>query len=123
MNKALYPRDNLDRLYMTRKGGRDIASIEHSIDISIRELEECITWNQERLITTTRNNANNIMINRITKKKEWEEKQRYWYCKKINKQNLARKDLDVAKKGKTYERNQKDTTKQNSRYGKNRRND
>ena len=36
MHKALYPRDNIDRLYVSRKeGGRGIAGIEDCVDASI----------------------------------------------------------------------------------------
>ena len=36
MHKALPPRDDVDRLYVSRKeGGRGLASIEDSIDASI----------------------------------------------------------------------------------------
>ena len=37
MHKALYPRDNGDRLYVSRKeGGRGLASIEDSVGASIQ---------------------------------------------------------------------------------------
>ena len=36
MHKALHPRDDVDRLYISRKvGGRGLASIEESVDASI----------------------------------------------------------------------------------------
>ena len=41
MHKALHPRDDVDRLYVSRKeGGRGLASIEDSVDASIRRLED-----------------------------------------------------------------------------------
>ena len=43
MHKALHPRDDVDRLYVSRKeGGREIASIEDSVDASIQRLEDYI---------------------------------------------------------------------------------
>ena len=40
MHKALHPRDDIDRLYVSRKeGGRELTSIEDSVDASIRRLE------------------------------------------------------------------------------------
>ena len=40
MHKALHPRDDVDRLYVSRKeGGRGLASIEDNVDASIRRLE------------------------------------------------------------------------------------
>ena len=41
MHKALHPRDDADRLYVSRKeGGRGLASIEDSVDASIQRLED-----------------------------------------------------------------------------------
>ena len=43
MHKALYPRDDVDGLYVSRKkGGRGLASIEDSIDTSIQLFEDYI---------------------------------------------------------------------------------
>ena len=40
MHKALHPRDDVDRLYVSRKeGGRGLASIEDSVDASIQRLK------------------------------------------------------------------------------------
>ena len=40
MHKTFHPRDDIYRLYMSRKeGGRGLASIEDSVDISIQRLE------------------------------------------------------------------------------------
>ena len=37
MHKVLYPRDDVDRLYVSRKeGGRGLPSTEDSVDASIR---------------------------------------------------------------------------------------
>ena len=39
MHKALHPRDDVDRLYVSRKeGGGGLASIEDSFDASIQQL-------------------------------------------------------------------------------------
>ena len=39
MHEALHPRDDVDRLYVLRKeGGRELASIEDSVDASIHQL-------------------------------------------------------------------------------------
>ena len=43
MHKAQYPRDDVDRLYVPRKeGGRGLASIENSVDASIKRLKDNI---------------------------------------------------------------------------------
>ena len=77
LHKALDPRDDVDRLYVSRKEGRRrIASIEVSIDASRQRLEGCIQKRGGRLITATRNNTDNTRINRIkiNEKQKWEEK-------------------------------------------------
>ena len=77
-NEALNPSDDVDGLHVSRKeGGGGRASIEDSIDTSIQRLEDYIEKHEERLITVTRNDTDNTMVNRmtITWKQKWEEKQ------------------------------------------------
>ena len=84
MYKALYPRDDVDRLYLSRKeGGRGLASLENSIDTLI--LEDYIGKHEGGLITATRNDTDNTMANRmtITMKQKWEEKQHYGCFKQL----------------------------------------
>ena len=53
MHKALHPRDDVDRLYVSRKqGGRGLASIEDTVDASIQRLEDYIEKHERGLITT-----------------------------------------------------------------------
>ena len=78
MYKALHPRDDIDRLYVSRKEEeRGLASIEDCADISIWRLENYIEKQGGGPITATRNNTDNIKTNRmtITRKQNWEEKQ------------------------------------------------
>ena len=44
MHKALHPRDDVDRLLASRKkkGGRELASIEDSVNASIQPLEDYV---------------------------------------------------------------------------------
>ena len=66
-HKALHPRDNVDRLYVSRKeGGRGLASIEDSVHASIQRLEDYIEKHEQGLITAIRNNADNTIDNRMT---------------------------------------------------------
>ena len=52
IHKALHPRDDVDRLYVSRKEGvRGLASIEDSIDASIQRLEDYIGKHERGLIT------------------------------------------------------------------------
>ena len=85
MHKALHPRDDVDRLYVSRKdGGRGLASIEDSVDTSIRRLEDYIE-KHGGLITAIRNNTDNTIDNRMTKtrKQKWEEKQLHGRFKRL----------------------------------------
>ena len=86
MHKALYPRDDVDRLYVSRKeGGRGLASIEDSVDASIQRLEDYIQKHDGGLITAIRNDNDNTMDNRmtITRKQKWEGKQLYGRFKRL----------------------------------------
>ena len=76
VNKALHPRDVVDRLYVSRKeGGRGLTSIEDSADVSIQRLENYIEKKEGLLITAIRNDTENTMI--FARKQKWEEKQLY----------------------------------------------
>ena len=85
MYKDLHPRDDIDRLYVSRKGGRGLTSIEDSVDASIQQLEDNVEKRGEKLITATRNKTDNTRTNRaeITRKQKWEEKQLYGHFKRL----------------------------------------
>ena len=86
IHKALHPRDDVDRLYVSRRNvGRGFASIEDSIDTSIQRIEDYIEKHGGGLITATRNNTDNMRTNRtkITRKQKWEEKQFYGHFKRL----------------------------------------
>ena len=66
MHKALQSRDDVDRLYVLRKeGGRGFASIEDSVDASIR-LKDYIQKHDGWLIIAIWNDTDNTMDNRMT---------------------------------------------------------
>ena len=76
MHKALHPRDDIDRLYVSRKeGGRGLASIVDSVDASIQQLVDDIEKREGGLITAIRNDTNNTTDDRITisRKQKWGE--------------------------------------------------
>ena len=86
MHKALHTWDDVDRLYVSRKGGgRGLASIEDSIDASIQRLEDYIQKHDGGLITAIRNDTDKTMNNRmtITRKQKWEGKQLYRRLKRL----------------------------------------
>ena len=67
MHKSLHPRDDVDRLYVSRKEvGRGLASIEDSVDASIQQLENYIEKHEEGLITAIRNETDNTSDNSMT---------------------------------------------------------
>ena len=85
MHKALHPRDDVDRLYVSRKeGGRGLASIEDSVDALTQRLEDYIEKHEAGLITAIRNDTDNMKDNRMTTRKQtWEEKQLYGRFKRL----------------------------------------
>ena len=86
MHKALHPRDDFDRLYVSRKeGGRGLTSVEDSVDASIQRLKDYIEKHEGGLITASRNETENMMYNRktINRKQKLEEKQLYGRFKRL----------------------------------------
>ena len=76
MHKALHPRDDVDRLYVSRKeGGRGLTSIEDSVDASIQQLKDYIEKHERGLITAIRNGMDNTMDDTMTTttKQKWEK--------------------------------------------------
>ena len=66
MHKALHPRDDVDRLYVSRKeGGRGLASIEDTVDTSIQRLEHYMEKPERGLITAIRDDTDDTMDERI----------------------------------------------------------
>ena len=86
VHKALHPRDDVDRLYVSRKEGeRGLASIEDSVDASMHRLKDYKEKHERGLITAIRNNTDNTIDNRmiITRKQKWEEKQFHGRFKRL----------------------------------------
>ena len=86
MHKALHSRDDVDRLYVSRKeGGKGLACIEDSVDTSIQRLEDYIQKHDGGIITAIRNDTDNTMDNRMTiiRTQKWEGKQLYGRFKRL----------------------------------------
>ena len=86
IHKALHPRDDINRPYVSRKeGGRGFASIEDSVGTSIQQLKDYIEKDEEGLIIAIRNEIDSTIDSRITmnKKQKWEEKQLYGRFKRL----------------------------------------
>ena len=60
IHKVLYPRDDTDRQYVSRKEERGLASIEDWVDASIRRLEDYVKKIKEELITVSNNMSSKI---------------------------------------------------------------
>ena len=75
MHKALHPRDDVDRFYVSRKERGRVTGIEVSVGASIR-LEDYGENYEEGLITATRNNTDNTKTNKMTKLEKMGRKQR-----------------------------------------------
>ena len=94
MHKALHPRDDIDRLYLSRKeGGRELARNEDGVDASIWGLEDWIKKSKERLITAIKS-ITRITNNNNNKETEIERKRIVWIFQATNERNLTRKDRD-----------------------------
>ena len=86
MHKALHPRDDVDRLYVSiKEGGKGLVCIEDSVDASIQQLKGYIETHEGRLITAIKNNTDKTVTNRmtITRKHRLEEKQIYGRLKRL----------------------------------------
>ena len=68
MHKAINPRDDVDRLYVSRKeGGRGLTTIK---DASIQRLKDDIEKHERGLITTIRNDTDNTKDDTMTTMKQ-----------------------------------------------------
>ena len=86
IHSALHPRDDIDRLYVSRKVvGRGLASIKDSIDALIQQLKDYIEKHGEGWITATRNDTDDTKTSRmtITRKQKWKEKHLHGHFKWI----------------------------------------
>ena len=87
---------------MSRKEGRQgLTSIPESVDASIQQLEDDIKMRGGKLITATRNNADNTSVNwtKITRKQKWEEKQFYGHFNRQISEILHEKTWTWLRKG------------------------
>ena len=83
MHKALHPRDDVDRLYVSwKEGERGLASIEDNVDTSLQRLEDNKEKHERRLITSIRNDTGKTMDDSMTttrkQKNKWETPPTLW---------------------------------------------
>ena len=102
MHKELHPRDDVDRLYVSRKvGGRGLASIEDTVDASIQRLEDFIEKHERGLIATIRIDTDNSINKRMTttRKQKREGKQLYGRFKRLINNTSHQKTWTWLRKG------------------------
>ena len=102
MHKALQFRDDVDRLYVSKKeGGRGLASIDDTADASIQRLEDYIEKYERGLITTIRVNTEITINERMTttRKQKLEGKQLYGRFKLLINNISHQKTWTWLKKG------------------------
>ena len=123
MHKALHPRSDIDRLYVSRKEeGRGLASTEESVNALTWRLEDNTKKSKERLIIANRKKKHKQQKdhqNYNNKKTKMGTKTTVWIFQATNKQNFTREDMDMAKKRKPRERSWisfKNSTKQPHDY-------
>ena len=100
MHKALHPRDDVDRIYVSRKeGGRGLASIEDSVDASIQWLEDHIEKHERRLVTAIKNDTDNTIDDRMTTSGKQKTKQKHGCFKRLINNISDEKTLTWQRKG------------------------
>ena len=78
--EALHPRDDVDRLYVSRKeGGSGFARIEDSVEASIQRHEDYVEKHGGGLITAIRNDTDNTKTTRMTTSRKQKCKQKQLY--------------------------------------------
>ena len=101
MHKALHYTDDVDRLYASRmKGGRELGSIEDSVDASIQRLGDYIE-KHIGLITAMKNDTDNPMTNSMTisRKQKWYGNQSYGRFKRLISNISKEKPWTCLRKG------------------------
>ena len=94
MHETLLARDDVDRLYVSKKvGRRELVSIEYRVEPSILRLVDYIEKLRGRLISATRNNTDDMRISgmEITREQKLEEKQVCGHFKRLTSDNSHEK--------------------------------
>ena len=98
LHKVLHTRDEIDRLYVTRKEGRrGHANTENSVDASIQGLLDCMKKTQEKTYSSSTDMRTNRII--IAKKQKKENKQHRFDIKATKWRNLTRGSWSWPRKG------------------------
>ena len=96
MHKALHPKDDIDRLYMSRKKeGRALASTKDIVEVSIQRFKDFMHDLGGRLIKAIKNHT--VINSQKTKKGR---KTTVCTFQVTNQTKSHRENLEIAKKGK-----------------------
>ena len=97
MHRTLYPGDDVDRLYVSRKeGGRELTSFDDSVDTSIRGLENYI---KKQRRTNCGNQYKDKQNNNNWEAEIKKTTTTVWLYQATNWRNLTQEDLDMLHKG------------------------
>ena len=101
MHKALHPKSDVDRLYISRRdGGRGLVSVEDAIETAIRGLENYAHESEERLLCGARSpdaNREKLPVKEFKREKA-KEREESWRTKTLHGQFL-RQTEDIAGEG------------------------
>ena len=103
MHKALHPRDDIDRLYMSSKEGeRELLGIQNSIDTSIQRLKDYIKQAKRKTGYSDQKQywQHKHQQNKNYQKTKMGRKITTWTFQATNQQKLTRENLDIVNKGK-----------------------
>ena len=87
-------------LYLSRKGGRGLASIQNCVDASMQRFKYYINKRGGRLIIAIRHNTDNTSINLNNQKTKMGRKITLWILQATNRRHHTRENLHMALKGK-----------------------
>ena len=91
MHKELHPRNEDDRLCVSRKErGRGLTGIKDSVEASIQRLEDYIEKYKGGLITAAGKDTDNTIDNRMTMTKKQKWKEELYVCFKLLINNISR---------------------------------
>ena len=98
MHKALHPKSNVDRLYLSRKeGGRGLISIEDTTRTAILGLQKHIQKSEEKLITAARKPEDISETPKRFKSRRAKERKQNWTDKALHGQYLRRTEAVPSK--------------------------
>ena len=100
MYGALHPKSDVDRLYIPRKGGRGLKSIEDCVELAITGLEVYVHGSEERLIHAARGDkTDGLEAVSVLKKSKSEKRLEDWEEKVLHGQYLRQTKEEVISVG------------------------